>query len=260
MRLLLTLQYLGTNYAGWQTQSNATGIQTVVEEALAKMYGVPLRIEGAGRTDSGVHAAAQRAHFDAPSPIPPRGVMLGLNDRLPRDVRVVAVDEVPGDFHCRFDARSKTYAYHIWNGPVMDVFRRETHAHVAGPLDTGAMQAAMATLIGTHDFKAFTVASPEVATTVRSITAASVTAAAAPPPGARPDVAASAAAHGRTVEIRVTADGFLRTMVRRIAGSLIEVGCGRLRPADVAASLEPVFDAARWTAPARGLVLEEIRY
>src|SRR5687768_9225098 len=107
MRILLTLQYLGTRYGGWQAQANATSIQQVVEEALAKVYGEPLRIHGAGRTDAGVHALAQRAHVDVPFAIPPRGVVLGLNQVLPPDVRVTRVDEVPDEFHARFSAKSK---------------------------------------------------------------------------------------------------------------------------------------------------------
>ena len=157
MRLLLTLQYLGTRYAGWQAQANAIAIQTVVEEVLAKLYNEPVRIEGAGRTDSGVHALAQRAHFDAPFPIPPRGLLMGMNDLLPHDIRVTRAEEVADGFHCRFDAKSKTYAYRIWNAEVMDVFRWETHAHVAKKLDVALMREAARPLIGTHDFKSFTV-------------------------------------------------------------------------------------------------------
>src|SRR5438045_1812833 len=102
MRLLLTLQYLGTRYAGWQAQANALAIQSVIEQVLAKMYGSAIRVEGAGRTDSGVHALAQRAHFDAPFVIPLQGLVRGMNDLLPHDIRVTSVEEVDHDFHCRF--------------------------------------------------------------------------------------------------------------------------------------------------------------
>lgn len=236
MRLLLTLQYLGTRYAGWQMQANAVGIQSVVEEVLAKMYGAPIRIEGAGRTDAGVHALAQRAHYDAPFAIPLRGLTRGMNDLLPHDIRITRVDEIADDFHCRFAAKVKTYAYYIWNDEVSDVFRWETHAHVAQQLDARAMHEAAQTLQGTHDFKAFTVIEPEVSSTIRTIETISVV---SPQPS--------------VVVIRVTADGFLRFMVRRIAGSLIELGRGKV---DAVAAMKE----ARWTAPAKGLVLEEIRY
>lgn len=234
-RFLLTLQYLGTRYAGWQTQANAVGVQQVVEEALTKLFGAPVKIEGAGRTDSGVHALAQRAHADVPFPIPQRGLLLGVNQLLPHDIRVVAAEEVADDFHCRFRAKRKTYEYRIANGPFDDVFLHETHAFVPGPLDAAAMHEAAQQLVGTHDFAAFTVAAPEVSSTVRTIESIAV------------------AREGDAVTITVTADGFLRYMVRRIAGSLLEIGRGRFE----ASRLREV---ARWTAPAKGLVLVGIEY
>ena len=234
MRLLLTLQYLGTRYAGWQTQTNAVGVQQVVEAALSKLFGADIKVEGAGRTDAGVHARAQRAHADVPFEIPPRGLILGLNDALPHDIRVTAAEHVADDFHCRFAAKGKTYRYRIWNAPVADVFAYATHAHVAQPLGATRMHDAAQALRGRHDFRAFTVASPEVKTTVRTIEEIEV---------ARRD---------ETIIISVTADGFLRYMVRRIAGTLIEVGRG---------SFDAVsFAEARWTAAAKGLVLWEVRY
>src|SRR5438093_986687 len=145
-------------------QANAVGVQQVVESALSTMYQTPIRIEGAGRTDAGVHARAQRAHADVSFEIPTRGLILGLNDLLPHDVRVVEAERVADDFHCRFAAKSKTYRYQIWNAPVADVFASETHAHVAQALDVARMQSAARALIGEHDFRAFTVASPEVTT------------------------------------------------------------------------------------------------
>jgi tRNA pseudouridine38-40 synthase len=235
MRILLTLQYLGTRYGGWQMQANAMSVQQVVEEALAQVYQQPIRVHGAGRTDAGVHAAAQRAHIDAPFDIPPRGLVLGLNQILPADVRVTHVETVAGDFHARFNAKEKTYEYRIWNAEVADVFEAETHAHVAQLLDVEAMRDAAGQLVGTHDFAIFTVADPEVSSTVRTMGAVGVE---------RED---------SVVRITVTADGFLRYMVRRIAGSLIEIGRGRLDPS-------ALWTEARWTAPAKGLVLRAIRY
>lgn len=242
MRRLLTIQYLGTRYAGWQAQANATGVQQVVENALSTLFGQPIRIEGAGRTDSGVHALAQRAHADVPVDIAPRGFILGINNLLPHDVRVTAVESVPDTFHCRFAAKSKAYLYRIWNAPVADVFTFETHAHLAQPLDHTVMNDVAQVLVGTHDFRSFTVAEPEVASTIRTISAISVQRA------------------GNAVELRIAADGFLRYMVRRIAGSLIEIGRGRNAPETLAHALAPTFHEARWTAPAKGLVLFDIRY
>lgn len=242
MRLLLTIEYLGTRYAGWQTQANAVAIQSVIEAVLEKMYGREVRIEGAGRTDSGVHAIAQRAHFDAPFEIPLRGLVRGMNDLLPHDIRIKGVEEIDPAFHCRFRAKSKTYAYRIWNHEVMDVFAWETHAHVPQPLDAVLMHAVAQTLTGTHDFKSFTVLAPEVSSTTRTVEGCAV------------------GIEGESTVIRITADGFLRFMVRRIAGSLIEIGRGKIDRGALARALEPSFEEARWTAPARGLVLEQIRY
>jgi tRNA pseudouridine38-40 synthase len=235
MRYLLTIQYLGTHYGGWQAQANAVGVQQVIERALEQMFHEPLRIHGAGRTDAGVHAAAQRAHVDVAVDIPARGLVLGINQLLPQDIRVVQADPVADGFHARFDAKSKTYEYRIWNAEVADAFAAETHAHVPQPLDAAAMHAAAQALVGTRDFKVFTVADPEVASTERTIEAIAVV------------------REGSAIRITVTADGFLRYMVRRIAGSLIEVGRGKL-------GAGALMDEARWTAPAKGLVLREVRY
>ncbi|HEX9162263.1 MAG TPA: tRNA pseudouridine(38-40) synthase TruA [Thermoanaerobaculia bacterium] len=242
MRILLTLQYLGTRYAGWQAQANATGVQQVVEAALGKIYGAPIRIEGASRTDSGVHAAAQRAHADVPFDIAARGLVRGLNDLLPPDIRVTAIETVPDDFQCRHRAKSKTYVYRIWNAEVADVFEAETSAHVAQPVDAALMHDTAQVLVGGHDFRAFTVAAPEVSSTVRTISGIHVD------------------RDGDMVRITVSADGFLRYMVRRIAGSLIEIGRGKLEAETLQRSLEPDFAEARWTAPAKGLTLFDIKY
>ncbi|MEO8378484.1 MAG: tRNA pseudouridine(38-40) synthase TruA [Acidobacteriota bacterium] len=235
MRILFTIQYLGTRYAGWQWQANGLSVQQVVESALAKVFGEELRVHGAGRTDAGVHAEEQRAHADVPFEIPPRGLLLGLNAHLPPDVRVTRVETVPPDFHARFSAKSKTYQYRIWNGDVADVFAAETHVHIGRPLDDRTMHQAAQRLVGAHDFAVFTVADPEVSSTVRTIESIAV------------------ARDGHAIGITVSADGFLRFMVRRVAGSLIEIGHGKLDPV-------ALFAEARWTAPAKGLVLREIRY
>src|SRR5438445_10921322 len=115
MRLLFTLQYLGTRYAGWQRQENAIAVQQVFEEALSKMFGAPIHVEGAGRTDSGVHARAQRAHADLPFEIGERGMLLGINDLLPHDLRVTSLERVADDLHCRFDSNTKNTVYHSSN-------------------------------------------------------------------------------------------------------------------------------------------------
>lgn len=243
MRFLLTIQYLGTRYAGWQSQENAVGVQQVIEAIVEKMFGSKIALVSAGRTDSGVHARGQRAHLDIAKPIRPRGLILGLNDQLPRDIRILDAVMVDESFHARFDAKSKTYAYRILSSAIDDVFLMETHANVRQPLDIERMREAASALVGEHDFRAFTVRTPEVSSTVRTVR--------------RVDISTI---DQRIHIISITADGFLRYMVRRIAGSLIEIGRGKLDPAAISRSLHPSFEQARWTAPAHGLTLENVEY
>lgn len=242
MRLLFTIQYLGTRYSGWQTQVNASAVQQVIEQALERAYGSPVSLQSAGRTDAGVHALAQQAHADVPFEIPRRGLVLGLNNLLPPDIRIVDVKAVDDRFHARFDAKSKTYRYSIWNAEVADVFAAETHTHVGQPLEASRMHEAAQPMLGNHDFRAFTVAEPEVKSTIRTV------------------VDLSVQREGRAIFITATADGFLRYQMRRMAGMLIEIGRGKLDSAALGRSLEPQFGIARWTAPAKGLTLMSVHY
>ncbi|HXI14681.1 MAG TPA: tRNA pseudouridine(38-40) synthase TruA [Thermoanaerobaculia bacterium] len=241
-RALLTLQYIGTRYAGWQTQKNAISVQQVVESKLSSLCGQEVRVEGAGRTDSGVHAHGQRAHVDIPIDIDARGLILSLNDRLPEDIRLRDVTWVDDSFHCRFVPSLKTYVYRIWNDIAADVFLAPTHTHIRQELDATLMQQSAEAVAGRHDFRCYTVKDPEVASTIRTVHSLEIL------------------ATGRTISITITADGFLRFMVRRIAGSLIEVGRRKQPPSIVSDALEPRFGPARWTAPAHGLTLQEVRY
>jgi len=241
-RALLTLQYLGTRYAGWQMQTNAVSVQEVVEKALSGLCGQPIRIEGAGRTDSGVHANGQRAHVDIPIDIDERGLILSLNDRLPHDIRLRGVEWVDDTFHCRFVPSLKTYVYQIWNDTAADVFLFATHMHIRQKLDVPLMRQSAKALTGHHDFRSYTVKDPEVASTWRTVHELEIVAV------------------DRAIRITITADGFLRFMVRRIAGSLVEVGRHKQPSSIVAGALEPVFGLARWTAPPHGLTLQGVRY
>lgn len=242
-RYLVRLQYLGTRYSGWQTQANGIGVQQVIEAALEPLMGdEPKRIEGSGRTDAGVHASSQFMHVDLPREILPDRLLAALNTRLPHDIRALDARPVEGRFHARFSAAGKSYRYRIWNGRFEDVFHRETHGGVVLPLDESVMAEAARALAGKHDFRSFTVAGPEVSSTVRTVTGIGV------------------ARNGPQVEVVISADGFLRYMVRRIAGLLIEIGKANLPVEYAARCLEPEFAVARWTAPARGLTLEHVAY
>jgi tRNA pseudouridine38-40 synthase len=218
------------------------GIQQRIEQSLQEMVREPVKLYAAGRTDSGVHAAGQTAHVDLPLSIVGRAVQLGLNDMLPHDIRIVEVREVADTFHARFDALEKSYVYRIWNDRVCDVFHHETFAHVISPLDETRMAAAASSLLGEHDFASYTVAGPEVSSTIRTLRSATVE------------------REGNEVTLTFVADGFLRYMVRRMAGMLIEIGRGKLEVGAAAAALEPTFQESRWTAPSHGLTLQSVTY
>ena len=172
MRILLTLEYDGTAYAGWQRQENALAVQQVVEEAVSKLVGKRTVLFGASRTDAGVHALGQRAHFDTDSRIPPDKYAYALNTMLPRDIRVRFSRAVPCDLHARFSAVGKQYRYQIYAAPHAGALNRNTHAHVIYPLDAEKMRAELPALLGRHDFAAFAASGSVVKDTVRTITRA----------------------------------------------------------------------------------------
>ncbi len=242
-RILLTVSYDGTNYSGWQFQENGPSIQEALEKALEKGTGAFTRVTGASRTDAGVHALAQRAHFDTASPIPAEKFPFVLNRYLPPDIRVTAALRVPDDFHARFNAAGKLYTYRIWNARHASALLRCLTAHVPVRLAEGAMQAAAAQLIGTHDFAAFAAAGGSAKTTVRTIDFADVR---------REEDMVTLCVHG---------NAFLYNMVRIIAGALIGVGQGKL-PADCIATA--IRTGSRLdlgvTAPACGLELTRVEY
>ena len=222
-RILLTVEYDGTNYAGWQRQINGLAVQQVLEEALQKATKERIVVTGASRTDAGVHALGQAVHFDTESRIPPEKYPFVLNTMLPRDVRVHSGREVPEGFHARFMTCGKRYTYRIVNSRHASAIRRNTHVHVPLPLDLAPMQEAAKLLLGTHDYAAFQAAGGTAKTTVRTITSAELT------------------RFGDEIILTVEGDAFLYNMVRIIAGTLIEIGLGRRK---MDASLRPT---TRWT-------------
>lgn len=241
--LALVLEYDGTGYGGWQVQPNAPSIQGEVEAGLSTLLKHPVRVTASGRTDAGVHALAQVAHFETPSRIPLRGVFHGLNSLLPPAIAVRAVWEMPPGFDARRSAREKTYRYRLHVGPAPSAFARPYSWRVTAPLDLRGMAEAAARLEGTHDFAAFRAAGCAARTTVRTLRRVTLV------------------PRGEFLDIEVVGNGFLRHMVRILAGTLVEVGRGRMTPADVEAALrQPDRDRAGPTAPARGLTLVEVRY
>lgn len=243
MRVKLTIEYDGTNYAGWQRQENALAVQQVVEEALFRLTGKPHSITGASRTDAGVHAFGQVAHFDAQSRIPAEKYAYALNTVLPADVRIRDSRAVAEDFHARFSAKGKWYCYSIFNDAHASAILRNTHAHVMYPLDVDAMRREAQCAVGRHDFRAFAASGSVVKDTVRTIHSIEI------------------ARQGKCVSMQVRGNGFLYNMVRILAGTLIGVGTGKLEGGAVRRALA---SGSRLdlgvTAPACGLTLMEVFY
>ncbi len=243
-RIRLIVAYDGTNYCGWQIQPNGVTIEAILNEKLKKLTGEDLHIIGASRTDSGVHALGNVAVFDTASPIPPERMAYALNQKLPEDIVVVSSDEVPGDWHPRYqeDIR-KTYEYHIYNAPVPNPLKRRYSTFVSFPLDIEKMRQGAAYLTGEHDFASFCNIRTNAVSTVRRVDELTV------------------GQSGRDITIRITGSGFLYNMVRIIAGTLIRVGRGFYTPERVREILEAEERTeAGVTAPPEGLVLTEIRY
>jgi tRNA pseudouridine38-40 synthase len=241
--LKLVLEYDGFDYCGWQVQEDAPTIQGVLEAALTKILGERVRVHGAGRTDAKVHALGQVASFRCASAIPATALQRALNSLLPRDVVVQSAEDIPAEFHARFSALGKTYAYRILNRPVRAPLRLRHVWHLPQPLDVSAMRGAGVFLHGTHDFASFQATGSAVKTTERTLTALTIT------------------REGDEVVLSCTANGFLRHMVRTIVGTLVEVGRGARAPTD----LKRVIDGrdrrlAGATAPPQGLYLVKVLY
>ena len=240
----LTIAYRGTDFSGWQRQASKRTVQECLEQALKKLWGEDISLQGSGRTDTGVHAMGQVASFNARRLHAGPVLLRALNANLPRDVRVVRCRLVAPSFHARFDAAGKTYRYLVWNHPVQDPFTWDTHWHVPRPLDLAAMRRAARSLVGRHDFASFT-SNPgyERETTVRTMRRVSI------------------ARHGAVVSFHFTADGFLYRMVRNLVGALVKVGHGRLSVEDFIAILRARSRSeAPATAPAGGLYLMRVTY
>jgi tRNA pseudouridine38-40 synthase len=269
----LTLAYDGTDYIGWQRQASGVSIQGLLEDALREFGDGEVAVAGAGRTDAGVHASGQVASFTLSRDISAGTVVRALNARLPEAVRVLSAVEAPETFHARFDARAKTYRYRIWHGDVLPPFERRYAWHVPGRLDLQAMQRAAALVEGEHDFAAFQSAGSDVATTVRRVFESRIDCGPRSE-GGPPGESMLRATHGAigkqsargtpraaVLEYHVSADGFLRHMVRAIVGSLVDVGRGRQSSDWILKVLQSRDrSAAGRTAPAHGLFLVGVEY
>ncbi len=242
-RIRLNLEYLGTRYAGWQWQDNALSIQQVVEEALQKITSLKSRVTASGRTDAGVHAMSQPAHADVETRMNDGEIVKAMNSLLPDDVVVKGVATVAGDWSARFNAKEKTYRYTILNRERPSVFDHGRVWHIKKTLDIDAMREAAPALVGEHDFTSFRASGCAAKSPVRRLTTLDIK---------RDD---------DTIKLTFTANGFLKQMVRNIAGTLVEVGKGKIAPGDVSTILaKRDRTKAGPCAPPQGLCLVDVVY
>jgi len=242
--LKIVIAYDGARYHGWQRQLNGLSIQQVLEESVGRITGRPATVIGSGRTDAGVHALAQVAHFRTESGLAEANLLKGINSVLPKDIVVTDLREAPEGFHARFDAASKVYLYRIVNRSVRDVFERGRAWFIHRPLAVERMRQALPYFLGTHDFTSFCTVHCESRDRIRTVLDAALTGEA-----------------GDILEMSIEADGFLRYMVRTIMGVMVDVGLGKHPPEAVGEILQ-ARDRCRagMTAPACGLFLKEVRY
>ena len=242
--LKLTVAYDGTRYAGWQVQRGwKRTIQGTLERVLRRILREPVRVVGSGRTDAGVHAIAQVAHCATRATMACVRLLRSLNALLPPDIAVTHIEEAARGFHARFGARWKQYRYRVYTGPVVPPFIRSYVHHVRYSLNLSAMRREAAALHGTHDFRAFARLREAGRGTRRTITAVRMS------------------RRGSELHLDIEGNGFLHTMVRSIAGTLLDVGRGRLPPGTVRRLLRaPDRRLVGTTAPACGLTLISVEY
>ncbi|WP_026073765.1 tRNA pseudouridine(38-40) synthase TruA [Acetivibrio cellulolyticus] len=239
----LIIEYDGTNYHGWQSQSNAKTVQETVEKAIYGLTGEVININGSSRTDQGVHAYGQVANFFTKSNIPHDRFSYALNRMLPEDIIIRKSEEVSMDFHARYCAKGKKYRYLIYNSSFPSAIFRNRSYHVSHNLDMDSMKKAIPFFKGTHDFSAFKATGSSVKTSVRTIF----------------DVNLSRAEDN--IWFEVSGDGFLYNMVRIMVGTLVDVGMGRIKAEEIPGIIESCDrKRAGRTAPPQGLYLVEVYY
>lgn len=241
MRYFFEVSYVGTGYAGWQSQRNALGVQAVLEEALSTLFREPTAIVGSGRTDAGVHCAQQFFHADINRSIDPEKLLARLNAFLPADIAIRSIQKVIPEAHARYSATSRTYEYRITlrKDPFLDGFALRWHR----PLDVQTMNRAAALIVGTHDFTAFSKVKTDVNHFICDVRSANWK------------------LNGSNLTFRITANRFLRGMVRALVGTLLDVGSGKLSLADFTDIVKSKDRRkAGANAPPHGLFLIRVTY
>ncbi|RXZ00659.1 tRNA pseudouridine(38-40) synthase TruA [Fictibacillus sp. S7] len=240
----LTIQYDGGRYKGWQRLGNTENtIQGKIEKVLTEMAGEEIEIIGSGRTDAGAHALAQIANFKMRKRMTEEEVMKYLNRYLPQDISVVNVELVQDRFHARYNAKDKTYSYKIWNKPFPNPFMRKYSMHVEEKLDQKKMKEAAKHFLGEHDFTSYSNAKGKKKSMVREIYSLDIK------------------EKEGFIEIKIRGNGFLYNMVRKVVGTLIEVGLGEIEAASIPSILESKerIQTGRM-AEAEGLYLEKVGF
>jgi pseudouridylate synthase I len=243
-KIKLTIEYDGTNYHGWQIQKNAKTVQELLQKATSELLGEKVDVTGCSRTDVGVHAYGQVAHFLTDSGIPGEKFSYAINNLLSDDIVVKHSEEVPEEFHARYSAKGKKYRYLIYNAPHASAIMRNRSCHVRPELNISDMQKAADYFIGEHDFAAFQATGGQVRSTVREIYSMNVS-----------------KKEDNLICVEVSGSGFLYNMVRIIAGTLIYAGMGKVQEAEIPGIIAGLDRTkAGKTAPAQGLYLMEIYY
>lgn len=239
----VVIQYVGTRYRGWQVQSNGPTVQESIQSAIRQITGQRVSVVGSGRTDSGVHALGQVAHFRVATRLGPPEFLRALNAILPRDIRVLRLHTAPPHFHAQRDAFRKRYDYRIFDGNVLSPFLHHRVLHVRHRLDSDAMARAAEDLVGRRDFSGFAASGTLVHSKVRTVFESRIL------------------RRGHYVTYRIVGDGFLQHMVRNIVGTLLEIGSGRRDVRDIPRILaRGDRRLAGPTAPAQGLYLVRVWY
>lgn len=239
----ITIEYEGTNYCGWQIQPNKPTVQEELIKAINKITGENVNLIGAGRTDSGVHATGQVANFRTISNIPGRKFASAITSQLPYDIAVKQSEEVPLDFHARFDAKGKRYKYIIVNQSIRSPLLRNFAYYIPYKLDLDLMNKGKDYLLGSHDFGTFMSSGSSIKDTVRTINFVSIN------------------EHDNLIIFKIEGNGFLYNMVRIIVGTLVDIGRERIYVNNLPNIIESKDRTnAGHTAPAQGLYLEKVFY
>lgn len=239
----LTISYDGTRYSGWQFQKNGRSIQETIQDAIRKVTGESLHLTGSGRTDAGVHAIAQVANFKTRSKLPSKNIQMALNMSLPRDIAIVKAEEVSAKFNSQHSSKSKMYRYTIFNNDFLSPLARHFAAKCFHPLDVGRMRKAAKMLTGRRDFKAFQAKDDVEKRSVRTLKSVKIK------------------KEGDVIYIDMEADGFLYNMARKIAGTLVEIGRGKMPVNNIKDILKKKdCRLSGPTMPAKGLCLIRVDY